>query len=125
MFPLALAVFSRFAFYNVSVKKDVLGLLAGFCLILICFLSAVATFTLKFASKIDYAYHMSISVVNIGELYTRMDGFAYFIFFFSALIRCSVCGLGIKMLLKKTGVKSPLKKAAFLMISSFALSYII
>ena len=125
LFPLALAVFSRFAFYNVSIKKDVLGLLLGAGLILVCFFSSVATFTLKFASKIDYAYHMSISVVNIGELYTRMDGFAYFIFFFSSLIRCAVCGFGIKMLLKKIGAKKPFKKAAILMLSSFAFSYII
>ena len=125
LFPMALAMFSRFAFYNATVKKDILGLLAGTGLILVCFFSTVATFTLKFASKIDYSYPMSISVVNIGELYTRMDGFAYFVFFFSALIRCSVCGFGIKMLLKKAGTKSTVKKTAFLMLSSFALSYII
>ena len=125
LFPIALAMFSRFAFYNATVKKDILGLLAGTGLILVCFFSTVATFTLKFASKIDYSYPMSISVVNIGELYTRMDGFAYFIFFFSALIRCSVCGFGIKMLLKKAGTKSTVKKTAFLMLGSFLLSYVI
>ena len=125
LFPLALAFFSRFAFYNVTVKKDIWGLVIGAVLIFVCFFSTVATFTLKFASKIDYPYPMSISVVNIGELYTRMDGFAYFIFFFSALVRCSVCGFGIKMLLKKAGAKKPFKQTAILMLASFALSYVI
>ena len=125
LFPIAFAIFSRFAFYNVSVKKDIFGFLIGTVLILVCYLSAVLTFTLHFASKIDYAYPISISVVNIGELYTRMDGFAYFIFFFSALIRSSICGFGIKMLLKKMNIKYPFEKTSLIMLTSFAVSYII
>lgn len=124
-FPIVYALFSRFAYVDKNIKNDILGNVIGGVLIIVCFISAVLTFSLPFASKIDFAYPTSISVVNIGELYTRMDGYAYFIFFFSALVKSSVCGLTVKMLLKKMNVEKPYWITAILISSSFAISYLL
>ncbi|MCQ2455131.1 MAG: GerAB/ArcD/ProY family transporter [Clostridia bacterium] len=125
LFPFIFALFSCFAFTPKTPKRDIIGQIIGSAMILLCYLSAVFTFGLKFSSNLDFAYPISISVVNIGELYTRMDGFAYFIFFLSALIKSVVCGQTIKMLLLKTNAKKPFAKTVFLMALSFAVSYLL
>lgn len=124
-FPMVYAFYSRFAFEEKSIKNDIIGLFVGSIMIIICFLSAVFTFSLEFASTMEFSYPQSISVVNIGELYTRMDGFAYFIFFLSALIKTAICGQTVKMLLQKCEVKNIKKMTIFLLGGSFAISYIL
>ncbi len=119
------AVFSRVVFKQKQIKSDIIGLFIGLGLIVLCFLSSVLTFSLSLASDMEFSYPMSISVINVGELFTRMDGFAYFIFFFSAIIKASVCGITVKQLLVNIKSKNATAKAVGLMLLSFAVSYVL
>lgn len=125
LFSFVFAVFSVFCFDEKSKKADIIGFLIGFIMLTVCFVSATLTFSLSEASEMTHAYPISISVILVGKLFTRMDGMAYFIFFFSALIKASVCGLSIKEILKKMNVKDPKKMTNLLVCFSLLASYII
>ncbi len=125
VFSLAFAIFSRLIFNDSCPKGDIIGLVIGGILIGVCFLSAVLTFSLSLASDIEYSYPMSISVVNVGELFTRMDGFAYFIFFFSALVKSAVCIKTVNILVNRAGIKKATQKTVLLAMLSFAISFIL
>ncbi len=120
-----LAVFQRFAFREVGVKNDIRGIVLGGGLLCLCFLSGVLTFSLKTASEMNFSYAQSIGVISVGKLYTRMDGFAYFIFFFSCLIKTAVCAITTQMMFVKMGCKTPKAKAGLLLCISALSGYII
>ncbi len=125
LFPLVFAVFSRLCFKDKRVKNDFSGLVIGSVMIIICYLSSVLTFSLYGASKMDFAYPMSISVVTTGNLLTRMDGFAYFIFFFSNIVKVAVCTHTARILLKKMNIGKEKAVISCLVILSSAVAYII
>lgn len=125
LFPVVFGVFSAFSFKEKNIKSEVLGLIIGFLMLSVCFFSATLTFSLSEASGMEHAYPMSISVVSVGELFTRMDGFAYFIFFLSALVKAAICGLSIKAILEKMNVKRKKAILNFLLCLSVAIAYFV
>ncbi len=74
---------------NIPKKPLVLGALAGFLLLLLCLTQSV--FTLGFADNISYPYLKAVGVISSGSLFTRLDGFVYFIFFITSLTKITVC----------------------------------
>ena len=84
-------------FYNVLIfkeqKKSALfsGYFAGSLLLGLGILSAVLLFGTTFAGNLSFPYSSAVSTVSIGRLFTRLDGFSYFIYFSAALIRINVC----------------------------------
>lgn len=68
-----------------------LGLLSGNILLASCILNSVLLFGSKFSGRLDFPYASAISTVTFGNLFTRMDGFAYFIYFASCVIKITVC----------------------------------
>lgn len=84
-------------FYNILIfkkeKKSALfsGYLCGTLLLGLGILSAVLLFGTTFAGNLSFPYSSAVSTVSIGRLFTRLDGFSYFIYFSSALIRINVC----------------------------------
>lgn len=81
-------------FVSLKLKKSytnplVLGTAAGFFVLALCLAQSV--FTLGFASNIPYPYLNAVSVISSGSLFTRLDGFAYFIFFAAAIIKIVLC----------------------------------
>ena len=52
---------------------------------------AAIVFGSDFAGKLKYPYASAISTVTLGNLFTRMDGFAYLIFFASVIVKITVC----------------------------------
>ena len=123
--PIVFAVFSVFYFKKPSLKTETLGLFFGFVMLSLCFLSAALTFSLPEAAATERAYSMSISVVSVGKLFTRMEGIAYFIFFFSAVIKVAVCGFSIKALLLSMNVKQKNAITVLLIGGAIAVSYIL
>ena len=67
------------------------GIAYGFLLCLFVIFDSVLSFGLPFSARLSYPYINDISTVNIGSLFTRMDGFAYFAFFACYLVKCAVC----------------------------------
>ncbi len=67
------------------------GLFCGNLLLAVCILNSVLLFGSDFAGKLKYPYASAISTVTLGNLFTRMDGFAYLIFFASVIVKITVC----------------------------------
>ncbi len=83
-------------------KSAYWGLVSGNLLLAGCILNSVLLFGSKFSGRLDYPYASAISTVTFGNLFTRMDGFAYFIYFASCLIKITVCINIIGVFIKKT-----------------------
>lgn len=83
--------------YNVLVFKKsrkgaaFSGLAIGGGLLGLCILSGVLLFGTAFAGELPYPYAAAVSTVTVGRLFTRMDGFSYFIYFAAALCKITVC----------------------------------
>ena len=83
--------------YNVIVFKKnrkgaaFSGLALGSVLLGLGILSATLLFGTTFAGELDFPYSAAVSTVNIGRLFTRLDGFSYFIYFAAAITRITVC----------------------------------
>lgn len=74
-----------------SKKSAFGGLFCGNLLLAVCILNSVLLFGSDFAGKLKYPYASAISTVTLGNLFTRMDGFAYLIFFASVIVKITVC----------------------------------
>ncbi len=82
------------------------GLLSGAVLLSVCLLNSLLLFSADVACNIDFPYADAISTVTVGELFTRMDGFSYFVFFASTVIKITVCISGVKILFSRLGIKN-------------------
>lgn len=88
---LLLPVYFKTVFEKINRKSGVLGVGLGYIVLGICLLSAILLFGPYLAGKLDYPFASAVSTVTIGKLFTRMDGFAYFIYFCCALVKITVC----------------------------------
>ncbi len=80
--------------YNVRQDKKIYiwGLLLGFCLMLIYVLNIMLVLGSETASAVEYPYATLTSIVSFGRNFSRLDGFTYYVYFYSSLIKCAVCG---------------------------------
>lgn len=67
------------------------GLITGYILIGVCLLNSLLLFGNEFSGLLDFPYASAISTVTFGNLFTRMDGFSYFIYLVGCLIKITVC----------------------------------
>ncbi len=86
-----LPVYFGIVFEKVERKPLAMGIAIGFAALGVCILSSVLIFGAELSGAIDFPFSSAVSTVTIGKLFTRMDGFAYFIYFSSALIKITVC----------------------------------
>ena len=86
------AVLTLFAKQN-NIKKPPLisGIFIGAAFLLISIFNSVLLFGAGMAGELDYPYAMAISTVTFGNLFSRLDGFSYFIYFVTAVIKIAVC----------------------------------
>lgn len=100
IFPACLlAVYHAVAFREVRPAGALGGLAVGFVLLGLCLLNSILIFGLPFAAKLRYPYASAVSTVSVGQLFTRMDGASYFVYFAGCLIRVTVCVNTVKTLL--------------------------
>lgn len=123
--PWVFAVFSAFYFKKPSFKVEIAGFGVGMLILAFCFFSSALTFSLVEASEIMHAYPKSISVISVGELFTRMEGIACFVFFFSALVKTAVCAFSVKALLFSMKIRRPKETAALLTVGAVLVSAIL
>ena len=76
---------------KVKFSHAVCGYALGVAILGICVVSSCLIFGTNLAGRLDYPYSSAISTVSIGRLYTRLDGFSYFIYFASSLAKIVVC----------------------------------
>ena len=76
------------------------GVIIGSVVLLICALSVIFLFGSEFSAVVRFPFVQAISTATIGKLFSRLDVFIYFIFFFSSLLKIEVCVFVIKFCLK-------------------------
>ncbi len=93
-------------------KAGVLGAVIGCVLLSFCVLSPILLFGASVSGELQFPFSSAVSTVTVGRLFTRLDGFAYFGYFVSALIKSCVlvkvtfkCLEGIRELLGNLGHK--------------------
>lgn len=84
------AVFMRLSLENPKTSAVSAGAICAGILIFLVYLCSVLIFG-SAAAVFDFPFADAVSTVSVGALFTRMDGFAYILFFLSSLMRCSVC----------------------------------
>ncbi len=99
---LLLGVFAR----QENIEKGVLlgGLSLGLLALAITVLNSVLLFGIRFSGALEYPYSMAGSTVTFGNLFTRLDGFLYFVYSATCIIKCIV---GIFVIKKSRSVLAP------------------
>lgn len=111
-----LPIYLKLEWGKTKCKAGVFGAIIGCALLSLCLLSPILLFGATVSGELQFPFSSAVSTVTVGRLFTRLDGFAYFICFVSALIKCSVCVkvafkglLKIRMLLAMKDIKSSKK----------------
>jgi len=90
----------------VAEKKEngctVFGVIFGILLLSVTLLSGLLIFGSEAAGRIEFPYSEAIGTVTVGDIFTRMDGFSYFVFFSSCFVKCEVCIAVICRCIKNT-----------------------
>lgn len=83
-------------------KKHLLsGVAVSLILLGVCLLGPLLLFGPFFAGDLPYPYASAVSTVTVGRLFTRLDGFSYFIYFATALVKITASAFVIKKGLKR------------------------
>ena len=77
-----------------------IGVMIGAVVLLVCALSVIFLFGNEFSAVVRFPFAQAISTATIGKLFSRLDVFIYFVFFFSSLLKIEVCVFVIKFCLK-------------------------
>lgn len=93
---LILPIYSLEAMRNVKKKTLICGLLSGMGILLLCILNSLLLFGAELSSEMPFPYAAAISTATFGSLFSRLDGFAYLIYFSACLIKTSTCVSVIK-----------------------------
>lgn len=102
LFPsLLLPVYQVLVFKKSRKTALFCGATSGFIILGLCILSSLLLFGADFAGRLDYPYAAAVSTITVGRLFTRMDGFSYFIYFSASLCKITVCVFIIKSCLKR------------------------
>lgn len=98
--PSFLLIFYNYSFSSKN-KAVFLGILIAVLILTVCGLSTVLLFGSYFASSVKYPFISAVSTVSVGKLFSRLDAFFYFFYFFACLFRIVVCVFVIKFCFKR------------------------
>jgi len=79
----------------------VIGTAAGYMVLCLCVIPCVLLFSPALAGNLSYPYASAVSTVTVGKIFTRLDGFSYFLYFSAALSKINICLFTVKFTLKK------------------------
>ena len=74
---------------NACAKQITIGASLGFFATAICLLQLVLT--LGTSANQEYPYFKAMGIISSGSLFTRLDGFGFWLFFVCALVKSTVC----------------------------------
>lgn len=96
-----LPIYLYFTFYEARTSVGTVGVVFGTALLGLCILSPVLLFGPTLAGSLDYPFSSAVSTVTVGRLFTRLDGFSYFVYFVCSLVKIIVCLSVVFSCLKK------------------------
>lgn len=87
-------IIPAFFFRELAFRQDkkiyIWGLVFGFLLMLIYVLNIMLVLGSSTASAVNYPYATLTSIVSFGRNFSRLDGFTYYVYFYSSLIKCAI-----------------------------------
>lgn len=72
------------------------GYLLGSVLLIITFLQSIAIMGYELSSQLIHPYASSVSIITLGNSYSRLEGFSYLIYFTASLSKTALCVLVAK-----------------------------
>lgn len=100
LFPsLLLPVWQALVFKKSRPATAFLGLAVGTVSLGVAILCSVLLFGPTLSGRLDFPYASAISTITVGRLFTRLDGFSYFIYLACALSKITTCLFVVKALL--------------------------
>ncbi len=85
---------------SVNKRASIIGFCLGGIFLALTFLNTLLLFGAEVSARIEFPYASAISTVTVGYLFSRMDGFSYFIYFACVLVKIIVLLGTIKTLIK-------------------------
>lgn len=79
-------------------KQTVTGASLGLLAIALCLLQSVLT--LGAATGEEFPYFKAVSVISSGSLFSRLDGFCFWLFFVCSLVKSAVCIKTVRLIIK-------------------------
>lgn len=81
---------------SISIKMWMLGLILGLFILMVCMLNILFIFGPDLSNKLNLPYAYSMSVINMGKTFLRLEGFSYLNYFACSLLKASACLFVIK-----------------------------
>jgi len=85
---------------EVNKKASIIGFCLGGIFLAFPLLNTLLLFGAEVSGELSFPYASAISTVTVGYLFSRMDGFSYFIYFACVLVKLTVLLGTIKTLIK-------------------------
>ena len=101
---LILPVFLKGVLRENKLKPGFFGVLAGGIFLGLGILSSVLLFSPEIAGELRFPFSSAVSTVTVGRLFTRLDGFAYFVYFVCSLSKTTVCAFSVRWILKELSI---------------------
>ncbi|MBQ8741290.1 MAG: hypothetical protein IJY79_07050 [Clostridia bacterium] len=86
---ICIAAFMTLTKESACTKQTIIGVSLGLFATAVCLLQSMLT--LGVSANQDFPYLKAVSVISSGSLFTRLDGFCFWLFFVCALVKSSVC----------------------------------
>lgn len=81
------------------------GVLLGGIMLLLCVANSILIFGASESAEMQYPYSDAVSLVTLGELFSRMDGLSYLLIFISSVTKIIVCLKTALILVLRLGFK--------------------
>lgn len=106
-------------------KSTALGVFIGGVLLSIVVANSVLSFGENYSAKLKFPYSYAISTFSVGNLFTRLDGFAYFIILTLNFLKGALCILSCEYLLSPFKIKARKTLLFILCLLSLLLSLLL
>ncbi len=91
MHSILLPVYLKNTLGKTNTKWGVWGVALGAVFLGLCILTPILLFGAGVSGGLEFPFSSAVSTVTVGRLFTRLDGFAYFVYFVCSAIKISIC----------------------------------